>query len=246
MGRLVHHLALAADWSRAIEDGSYRISTRGRTLEQEGFIHACFLDQIDGVAGRYYRDVTEALVLLAVDVTRFVGEVRLEVPPGAPDAFPHLYGPILPAAVVAVTPYEPPPVDAAPARVHHPHLFASNVAATVGFYRRWFGARIVADEVLAGSRNVMLALGDGRLNVYDQPPPAAGRSAVHHLGIQVRGLPSLVERFRAAGVALRKPIRHGEGFAYVMVEGPDGVLLEVFESDDATTLPTTRPWFAWA
>lgn len=242
----MHHLALLTDWRAALDAGQYRISTRGRTLDEEGFIHAAFLDQVDGVASRFYADVTEPLVLLAVDLTRFDGPVRLEVPPGASDAFPHLYGPIPVDAVVAVTPYEPPPAGAALARLHHPHLFATDVAATLQFYRRFLGARVVADEVLAGSRNVMLALGDGRLNVYDQAPPSTARGVVHHLGVQVRDLPALVASLADAGVELRKPIRRGEGFAYVMVEAPDGVLLELFESDETTMPPAARPWFAWA
>lgn len=246
MSRLVHHIALLEDWRRAEAAGAYAISTHGRTLEEEGFIHACFLDQVDGVAARFYADVTEPLVLLAVDLTRFDGEVRLEVPPGAADAFPHLYGPIPLRAVVAVTRFDVPPPEAAWARLHHAHLYSSDVEATVGFYRRFFGARVVADEVLVGSRNVMLAVGDGRLNVYDQAPPRTDRSAVHHLGIQVRELTALVERMGDAGLALRKPILRGEGFAYVMVEAPDGVLLEVFECDGATMRPAALPWFAWA
>lgn len=241
----MHHLALLTDWRAAVDAGHYRISTRGRTLDEEGFIHASFLDQVDGVASRFYADVTEPLVLLAVDLTRFDGVVRLEVPPGASEAFPHLYGPIPVDAVVAATPYEVAPAGAALARLHHPHLLATDVAETVGFYRRFLGARVVADEVLLGSRNVMLALGDGRINVYDQAPASTARGAVHHLGVQVRDLPALVASLAEAGVDLRKPIRRGEGFAYVMVEAPDGVLLELFESDDVTMPPAALPWFAW-
>ena len=158
-------------WEAAAAAGQYRISTRGRTLQEEGFIHACFADQVDGVARRYYADVREPMVVLAVDVCLVGCEVRLEVPPGAADAFPHLYGPIPVGAVVAVTPYSVVSTEAAWARLHHAHLFCADVDATVAWWRRWFGARVVADEVLLGSRNVMVAIGDGRLNLYDQPPP---------------------------------------------------------------------------
>jgi len=246
VARLVHHLALLADWDAARRSGDYRISTRGRTLAEEGFIHACFADQVDGVARRYYADVTEPMVLLAVDLTKVGCEVKVEVPPGAPDAFPHLYGPIPLEAVVAAVPYEVAPAEAALARLHHAHLFATDLDATVAWWRQWFGARVVADELLLGSRNVMVAVGDGRLNLYDQAPPAAlGRSAVHHLGVQVRDVAGLVERMAAAGVPLRRTEpRDGEGFRYVMVEAPDGVVVEVFESVDATAPVLSRPWFA--
>lgn len=246
MSRHVHHLALARDWSAALASSThdYRVSTAGRSLEEEGFIHASFADQVDAVAGRYFRDVAEPLVLLTIDVGRLSCEVRLEA--AGDDAYPHLYGPLPVEAVVAVAPYEVPPVEAAVARFHHAHLFASDLPATLAFYRRWFGARMVADEVLLGSRNVMVALGDGRLNLYDQPPPPpAGRSAVHHLGLQVRDLPALVERMAAGGVPFRRAVREGEGFRYVMAEAPDGVLLELFETRPDAMPPAAFPWFAW-
>lgn len=244
MSRHLFHLALAADWHDAESDGHYRVSTRGRTLAEEGFIHASFAHQVDGVARRFYADVEEPLVLLTIDLARVDVEVRLEVPPGADEAFPHLYGPLPVDAVSWVTPYELPPITQV--RFHHAHLFASDLDATVDFYRRWFGARVEADEVLVGSRNVMVVLGDGRLNFYDQPPRDRGRGAVHHLGLQVRDLASLVDRMRAGGVSFRKPIAEGEGFRYVMVEAPDGLLLELFESDEATMPPPAARWFGWS
>ncbi len=242
----MHHLALVSDWEAAQRSGDYRISTLGRTLEEEGFIHASFADQVDGTARRFYGDVGEPLVLLAVDITRVRCEVKLEAPPGAPDAFPHLYGPIPLDAVVGVTPYQVPPADAAWARLHHAHLFASDLDATLAFWRRWFGARVVADVTVLGSRNVMVAVGDGRLNIYDQPPRDHGRNAVHHLGVQVKDVAALADRLVAGGVGLRKPVQWGEGFSYVMVEAPDGVLLEVFEAGDSARLAPSVPWFSWA
>ena len=37
---LIYHIATTADWDRAGRDGEYTTSTRGRTLAEEGFIHA--------------------------------------------------------------------------------------------------------------------------------------------------------------------------------------------------------------
>ena len=36
----IFHIATAADWAEAQRTGSYTTSTRGRSLEQEGFVHA--------------------------------------------------------------------------------------------------------------------------------------------------------------------------------------------------------------
>lgn len=130
-------------------------------------------------------------------------------------------------------------------RLHHAHLFATDLAASLDFYRRWFDAEVLSDETFAGARNVLVAIGDGRLNFYDQPPRDRGRNAIHHLGIQTDDLAGLVERMTAGGVAFRKPITTTDSLSYVMVEGPDGVLLELFEADPADHEGATRRWFAW-
>lgn len=130
-------------------------------------------------------------------------------------------------------------------RLHHTHLFASDLAASLEFYQRWFGAEVLADETFAGARNVLVAVGEGRLNFYDQPPRDRGRNAIHHLGVQTDDLAGLVERMAAGGVAFRKPITATDTLSYVMVEGPDGVLIELFEADPADHRGGARRWFAW-
>ena len=131
------------------------------------------------------------------------------------------------------------------ARLHHTHLFAADLEASLEFYRRWFGAEVVADEVFAGSRNVLVRVGDGRLNFYDQPPRDRGRNAVHHLGIQTDDLEELVARMTEGGVVFRKPITRAGSLSYVMVEAPDGVLLELFETEADDHSGGAAQWFAW-
>ena len=55
-------------------------------------------------------------------------------------------------------------------RLHHTHIFASDIDRTLQFWKEMFGAEILFDQMIAGARNVMIAIGDGRLNIYDQPP----------------------------------------------------------------------------
>ena len=117
------------------------------------------------------------------------------------------------------------------ARLHHTHLMASNLDETIAFWRDHFGAEVVADESMAGSRNVFLDIGGGRLNLYDQAPNRRG--PVNHLGLQVDDLETTVDRLRDAGWKPR-PIKTDGPLSYSMVEGPDGVLLEVFRFDDTT------------
>ena len=102
----IFHVATAADWEAAQASGSYTTSTRGRTLAEEGFLHASRADQWQGVLERYYADVGEPLVLLVVDADRLGVPVLEEAVPGSDDTFPHVYGALDPAAVVRVLPLD--------------------------------------------------------------------------------------------------------------------------------------------
>lgn len=113
--------------------------------------------------------------------------------------------------------------------VHHAHLFASNIDASLKFYQDMFGGEILADIVMAGARNVFVAIGQGRLHFYDQPPKDHGRGAIHHLGIQTDDLEALVGHMKAQGVPFRKEITDFGFWKYVMAPAPDNVLLELFQ-----------------
>lgn len=103
----IFHLALASDWAEAQASGSYTVSTRGRTLAEEGFIHASRGDQWPAVRERFYADITAPLVLLQIDTERLgVPVVEEPAEPGATETFPHIYGPLPVAAVVKVVPLD--------------------------------------------------------------------------------------------------------------------------------------------
>jgi catechol 2,3-dioxygenase-like lactoylglutathione lyase family enzyme len=115
--------------------------------------------------------------------------------------------------------------------LHHAHLFASDLDASVRFYREMFGAELVFDTEVAGARNVLLRLGTGHINFYDQPPRDSGRGGIHHLGIRTENLAALVAHMEAKGFQFRKAITDLGVLKYVMAEGPDRVLLELFETE---------------
>ena len=112
--------------------------------------------------------------------------------------------------------------------LHHTHLFASDVDRSIAFWRDHFGAVVLVDTVFAGARNVFMRIGEGRLHLYDQAPKHAGAGTVHHLGIETDELDALVARLKVAGVSVTDVRRHAEG-DYAMAEGPDGLLLELFQ-----------------
>ncbi|WP_344902699.1 DUF952 domain-containing protein [Actinomadura meridiana] len=97
------HIAERTHWDAArVTGGPYSMSTLGRTLDEEGFIH-CSSDmtQVDGVLSRFYGAVPRSdLVLLVVDVSRLGVPVRYEQV--GDEVFPHVYGPIPMPAVIDV------------------------------------------------------------------------------------------------------------------------------------------------
>lgn len=97
------HLADRSEWLAAEAAGEYRISTRGVTLAEQGFIHCSLRHQVRGVAERYYANADD-LVLLVIDSDRVASPIRYEAPPDGLEAYPHIYGPLPADAVSAVVP----------------------------------------------------------------------------------------------------------------------------------------------
>jgi catechol 2,3-dioxygenase-like lactoylglutathione lyase family enzyme len=120
--------------------------------------------------------------------------------------------------------------------LHHTHLFASDIDASIAFWRDHFGATLVLDVGFAGARNVFLRVGEGRLHLYAQPPKQAGAGTVHHLGVETDELDALVARLKAAGISVTEVRRHVEG-DYAMAQAPDGLLLELFQPHAAALGP---------
>jgi glutathione S-transferase len=104
----IYHIAAAADWARAQRDGQYTMSTRGRTLADEGFIHASAAAQVTLVANTFYQGEPD-LLLLVIDPARVDSEIRYEHVPGQALPYPHIYGPLNLAAVVQARPFPPDP-----------------------------------------------------------------------------------------------------------------------------------------
>lgn len=104
----IFHVATTADWAEARRRGAYTTSTRGRTLDDEGFVHASTRKQLDRVLADFYADLDPAglrLLVLDVQALEAAGSpVRWEAVPGADSPFPHVYGPIPVSAVTATLP----------------------------------------------------------------------------------------------------------------------------------------------
>jgi uncharacterized protein (DUF952 family) len=100
----IFHIATRDDWDQASAVGAYIRSSAGKTLAEEGFIHASQASQVTGTANKFYRDVPGELLVLVIDPDLLHVEVVFEDVPGAELPFPHIYGPLNTDAVVEVLP----------------------------------------------------------------------------------------------------------------------------------------------
>ena len=93
------HLTTQECWWAAHDSDVYRWSTRGKTLDEVGFIHCSFAHQVERVADFVYAGFASVLLLI-IDPSLVTAEIRVENLDGGDDLFPHIYGPLPVHAVV--------------------------------------------------------------------------------------------------------------------------------------------------
>ena len=98
---MIYHLTEPARWAQSLADGVHTGSSRGVELADEGFIHCSTAGQWPGTRNRFYGDLAVVL-LLHIDESLVGAQVVYEQLGDAPEPFPHIYGPVPLAAVVAV------------------------------------------------------------------------------------------------------------------------------------------------
>jgi catechol 2,3-dioxygenase-like lactoylglutathione lyase family enzyme len=111
----------------------------------------------------------------------------------------------------------------------HVHLFASNIEVTIKFFKKCFDAKVIWDEQAAGVRNVRIRIGQSFVHFYDQPPKGVRGGSIHHLGIETDDLDGLVAKMKSLGISFKNQISEEDKFKYVMVQGPDDLLIELFQ-----------------
>jgi len=100
----IFHIALTRDWEAALLVGEYRVSTLGATLDDVGFIHGSFREQVERIGSFLYVAVSEPVTVLDIDTHRLKVPVRVENLDGGLELFPHIYGPLPVSAVAATLP----------------------------------------------------------------------------------------------------------------------------------------------
>ena len=91
----IFHIVAEPDWRAACAQGSYRPPS----LEQEGFVHFSYRDQVARTANARFGGRTDLLVI-EFDPARLADLVVDEDLYGSDEEFPHVYGPIATAAAV--------------------------------------------------------------------------------------------------------------------------------------------------
>jgi len=90
------HLTTKQAWEDALKVGTYSLSRKGKTLEEAGFIHGSFADQVEEVAGFVFAGSTEDLIVLHLDMDKLESQgisVRVEEASNG-KSYPHIYGAI--------------------------------------------------------------------------------------------------------------------------------------------------------
>jgi uncharacterized protein (DUF952 family) len=95
------HITERAVWLEAVRTGEYKMSTRGVTLQEQGFIHCSLSHQLRGVAELAYSDADD-LVVLVIDTAKVPAPVRLEASGSGAEEYPHIYGALPVEAVTSV------------------------------------------------------------------------------------------------------------------------------------------------
>ncbi|MEP6945432.1 MAG: DUF952 domain-containing protein [Acidobacteriota bacterium] len=92
---LIYHIVLPDAWA-----GFTGESFEAASLADEGFIHCSYAEQLDGVLGRYYSEVS-AVVVLSIDPNKLTSKLVSEPSTGG-EIYPHIYGPVNRDAIVGV------------------------------------------------------------------------------------------------------------------------------------------------
>ena len=98
---MIYHVITKADWQNAEVKGFYE----ARSLETEGFIHTSKIYQVQGVLDRYYKNITD-LLLLEIDELKLTCPLKYEKALSLNEEFPHIYGRLNLDAVLRVTTIE--------------------------------------------------------------------------------------------------------------------------------------------
>jgi uncharacterized protein (DUF952 family) len=96
---MIFHVTTQDAWQQALQQDYYEAPS----LAAEGFIHLSTEAQVAGVLERYYQGQSN-LLLLHIDESKLIAELKYELAPSVNELFPHVYGTINIDAVIKAEP----------------------------------------------------------------------------------------------------------------------------------------------
>ena len=94
---IIYHITTRTEFEKAKLTGQYE----SPALKEEGFIHCCEADQVEGILQRYFQGKKD-LVKFVIDTAKLKSQLIYDWSPSIEATFPHIYGPINLDAVVGV------------------------------------------------------------------------------------------------------------------------------------------------
>jgi uncharacterized protein (DUF952 family) len=95
--KIIYHIVTTTDWDLQKSNATYTAAS----LAMEGFIHCSTREQLDATIQRYYAQ-EKAVIVLHIDTTKLLPELKYELAPSVNQLFPHLFGELNREAVVEV------------------------------------------------------------------------------------------------------------------------------------------------
>lgn len=93
---IFYHITTPENWAKFADEDFYQ----AESLKTEGFIHASFAEQLEETLKIHYKGVREVLIL-TVDSEKLTSKLSVEKSRNG-EEFPHIYGAINKAAIVAI------------------------------------------------------------------------------------------------------------------------------------------------
>lgn len=121
---------------------------------------------------------------------------------------------------------------------HHIHLVSVNPQITSQWYVQNLGAQIENEAMIRGSICFRIRIGEARLNISglqsEETPviPEKGRLVgINHFALTTDNIEGLMQQLKKNGVKIVEQLfTTSTGKRAFFIEGPDGVLIEIFEN----------------
>lgn len=122
--------------------------------------------------------------------------------------------------------------------IEHVTIRCRDIEATIEWFRRMFGARVLLRREIAESRKIVyLAIGESMLELMylgpaAEPVDSRAHYGAHHFGIKVDDFETVYQDLKAKGAEfLGEPFESVPGIRLVFLREPNGAVIELAKRD---------------